>query len=214
MANPIVEEMQNLQETLRTEREENEKRLKAVEDGHATTQAESEKKLEALDGVIVDLQERLKGIQAEKEKATARIEMLEALNERPKMTEAEAAEEKYKTAFFDALRKRFKPSEAKTADLSRLMELKVEAKDVTIGTDAAGGFALPKQIGAEVDALLLKLSDIVSVVKDIQVGTSDYQELVSIHGGTSGWVAETGTRSATGTPNLRNQKPTWGETSS
>src|SRR5690606_15182217 len=41
--------------------------------------------------------------------------------------------------------------------------------------------------------------------------TSDYQELVSIHGGTSGWVAETGSRTATGTPNLRSQKPTWGE---
>ena len=59
--------------------------------------------------------------------------------------------------------------------------------------------------------LILAKSDIMNEIKMVQVGTSDYQELITLHGGTSGWVAETGTRSETGTPLLRNCKPTWGE---
>ncbi len=207
MTNPIVEEMQKLQETLRTEREQNEVLIKAAQEVADTTKAEAEKKLAELDTVIQQSQQTIKTLQLEDEKKTSRIEILEALSERPKGTPEEVAREKYQEKFFDALRGGFKnPHTAQ-----ELKDLMVESKDVTIGTNAAGGFALPKQIGSDVDALLLKLSDIVSNVKNIRVGTSDYQELVAIHGGTSGWVAETGTRSATGTPNLRSQKPTWGE---
>jgi HK97 family phage major capsid protein len=207
MSNPILDEFDKLQRTLIEEREQNEKRLAAVEHGASTTVAEQDQKLAKLEDVISQSQAKIKELQDEKEKLIARTEMVEALLERPKGTPQEVAEKKYTEVFFKALREGF----ADPSLNSEMIAVAKEHKDVTIGSNAGGGFALPKQIGSQVDALLLKLSDILNHVKMIQVGTSDYQELVSIHGGTSGWVAETGTRSATGTPNLRSQKPTWGE---
>lgn len=205
MANPILEEFDKLNETLVTERELNEKRLEAIEKGHSTTVAELEHKLETVDTAIVEWKQKIKDIESEKAKAEARIEMLEALSDRPKGSPEEEIQKKHMDLFIKGIRNRFDNPEINA-------ELKdIQTKDVTLGTNLAGGFALPKEIGAEVDRLILKFSDVVNEVKNIRVGTSDYQELVTIHGGTSGWVAETGTRSATGTPNLRSQKPTWGE---
>ena len=208
MANTIVEEFQKLQETLTAERENNETKLTAIQKSHETTVAETEAKAAKMDEAIAKQQAAIKAFEDEKAKDRARIEMLEAMAERPAKTADEVVEDEYNTAFYVALSKGFKDPYA-NAELTQKGE--ALQKDVTIGTNAGGGFGLPKQIGATVDALLLELSDVMNHVKTLTVGTSDYQELVSIHGGTSGWVAETGTRSATGTPNLRSQKPTWGE---
>jgi HK97 family phage major capsid protein len=205
MANQIVEEFTKMTETVLEERAQNEKRLEAVEKAHETVVAEQDVKLADLGEQIHESTQIIKGLQAEKEMDQARIEMLEALAERPSRSAEEKSREIYSETFFKALREKFGNPHVNT-ELDTLQK-----KDVTIGTNLAGGFALPKEIGASVDALLLKLSDVVANVKNIRVGTSDYQELVSIHGGTSGWVSETGSRTATGTPNLRSQKPTWGE---
>lgn len=205
MANPILEEIQKLGESVTDFQKTNDERLEAVEKGLDGRAKELDEKLSKLNEVIDTSQAKIKALEAEEEKKQARIEMLEALAERPRGTPEEQAQKQYTDLFFKGLRDGFQNphTNAQLRDIA--------TKDVTIGTNSGGGFALPKQIGADVDALLLKLSDVVANVKNIRVGTSDYQELVSIHGGTSGWVAETGTRSATGTPNLRSQKPTWGE---
>jgi HK97 family phage major capsid protein len=136
--------------------------------------------------------------------------MLEALGDRPKGTPQEQIESQYKELFLEGIRTKFADTQV-MGRMQDLMRKAREMKDVTIGTSAAGGFAVPKEIGAAIDKLILSQSEIASNVKNIQVGTSDYQELVSFNGAASGWVGETGTRSATGTPSLRNIKPTWGE---
>jgi len=205
MANPIIEEMQKLGETVTEFQKTNDERLKAAEKGNTGLATELNAKLDKMNESLDVSQAKLKAFEAEEEKKQARIEMLEALSDRPKGTPEEQDRKKYGDLFIKGLREGF-------GNASINNELKELAKkDVTIGSSIGGGFALPKEIGMSVDALLLKLSGIVQNVKNVRVGTSDYQELVSIHGGTSGWVAETGTRSATGTPNLRNRKPTWGE---
>ena len=205
MGNPIVEEMQKLGETVTEFQKTNDERLEAMEKGNETLTKELEQKLEKIGKDLDSSQVKLKAMEAEDAKKQARIEMLEALADRPRGTPEEIARKEYNEMFFKGLRVGFQDStiNGKLRDLAQ--------KDVTIGSNPGGGFALPKEIGASVDALLLKQSQIVNNVKNIRVGTSDYQELVSIHGGTSGWVAEAGTRSATGTPNLRSRKPTWGE---
>jgi HK97 family phage major capsid protein len=83
--------------------------------------------------------------------------------------------------------------------------------DVTIGTGAAGGFAVPKEISDEIERLEKRFSPVRDLVKVQPVGTSDYRALVNIRGTTTGWVGETGTRSATATPSLREIIPTHGE---
>jgi HK97 family phage major capsid protein len=49
------------------------------------------------------------------------------------------------------------------------------------------------------------------LVKVVQCGTGDFKHLVSKRGTASGWVGETGTRSETNTPTLRERAPTFGE---
>jgi HK97 family phage major capsid protein len=138
-----------------------------------------------------------------------RLEIQEALQDRPGKSVQEKAKDQHLALFLRWVRgggrdatvyQEYKELSAKTREM----------KDITIGSNVAGGFAVPEQIGTEVEKLILKFSDIVSEVKNIRVGTSDYKELVSIHGGTSGWIGEGGTHTATGTPNLRERAPTWG----
>jgi HK97 family phage major capsid protein len=205
MANAILEEMQKLGETVTQFQQTNDERLEAIEKGNDGLARELDEKLTKM-GKDWDLaQAKIKSLETDLEKERARVEIVEALLERPNKSPQEKAVEEYNQLFHSAIRKQFK-------DQSINQKLRdMEEKDVVIGTGSAGGFALPKQIGDTIDALLLKLSDVVANVRNIQVGTSDYQELVSVHGGNSAWVGETGTRNATDTPFLRNRKPTWGE---
>jgi HK97 family phage major capsid protein len=138
-----------------------------------------------------------------------RQEILEAVNDRPGKTAGEKIKDKHLELFLSWVRSGGKDQQ--TYQEYKALEQKAkEYKDVVIGTNLSGGFAVPEQIGSEVEKLVLKFSDIVAEVKNVRVGTSDYKELVSIHGGTSGWIGEGGTHTATGTPNLRERAPTWG----
>jgi HK97 family phage major capsid protein len=87
----------------------------------------------------------------------------------------------------------------------------IQRKDITIASPAGGGYAVPEAIGAQIGLLLQKYSPVRSLVKVVQVGTSDYKELIDINGTTAGWVGETDSRSGTNTPQLRERAPTHGE---
>jgi len=86
----------------------------------------------------------------------------------------------------------------------------LDRKDVTIGTDAAGGHAVPENIAAMVRQRAVLMSPWREVFEWITVG-SDYKELVDLTGLTSGWIGETGTRTGTATPTLQQVTPTMGE---
>ena len=99
--------------------------------------------------------------------------------------------------------------ESKLNDLQR--KASVEGKSVTIGSSAGGGFAVPEEISREIERLELKFSPVRRLVKVVQAGSSDYKELVTIGGASSGWVGESATRSETDTSLLREVTPTHGE---
>lgn len=146
-----------------------------------------------------------------------RLEILEAANDRPKATIQEKLRDEYNDVFWKFLRSGFKDFDSERK-LKEIQQKRMEVKDVLLGTTSAGGFALPEQIATTVDSLVLKQSEIVANVKNVTVGTSDYKELISIHpsvagasSGMAGWVSETGSRSATSTPSLRERAPTFGE---
>ncbi len=86
-----------------------------------------------------------------------------------------------------------------------------EFKNVNLGTDAAGGFAVPEEIAREIERLELKFSPVRRLVRVMKTGSGDFKHLLSIGGTTSGWVSETATRSETVTPSLRQIAPTFGE---
>ena len=76
---------------------------------------------------------------------------------------------------------------------------------------SVGGFAVPEEIALDIEKLERKLSPVRDLVKVVQVGTSDYKELISLGGAASGWVGEAATRSETATPTLREVTPSQGE---
>lgn len=211
MANPIVEKIDEIGKLNDEYRKTNDQRIEEIKKGTDARAQELDEKLTKMDKALNDALKAKRDAEASLKTHQDRIELLEAFADRPKGTAKERFENDYQTKFFAALRTGF-GDPALTSELKTLMDQgRKEFKDITLGSNIGGGYALPKVIGTDVEKLILRKSDIVANVKNVQVGTSDYQELVSIFGGTSGWVAETGSRSATGTPNLRNCKPTWGE---
>jgi HK97 family phage major capsid protein len=89
--------------------------------------------------------------------------------------------------------------------------LEVKALAISTNSGADGGYAVPKVIENEIEALVVNISPIRGIAKVVQIGTSDYHKLVNTRGTSSGWVGETAARPATSTPTLVDIKPPMGE---
>ena len=86
-----------------------------------------------------------------------------------------------------------------------------EVKSITGTTGADGGFAVPREIDAEIASQLRKLSPIRAISQVVQTGTAGYRKLITNGGTSSGWVSETALRPETGTPNFTEVSPPTGE---
>lgn len=93
--------------------------------------------------------------------------------------------------------------------LRRGTEMELKSFTGTIAGD--GGFAIPKEIDAEIDATLKNISPIRSIANVVQVGSSGYRKLVTQNGVASGWASETGSRAETGTPVFNEIVPSFGD---
>lgn len=87
----------------------------------------------------------------------------------------------------------------------------VELKAFTGVTGDAGGYAVPREIDAVIDATLQAISPIRSIANVVRVGSAGYRKLVTTGGTTSGWAAETDSRPATATPVFTEIAPPMGE---
>jgi len=206
----LVEVTEKVAKTFEEFKKVNDQRVEEVEKKNEARAAELS---ETLQKISADLDGSVKDRKiAEKKYATLteRLEILESLNERPRGAIQEKAQAEVKDAFFKLFRSGFQDMDARQS-YKQAIEKAREVKAATIGTAADGGYAVPEEISRSIDSLVLKLSDVASAVKVVTAGTSDYKELVSIHGTTSAWSAETGTRSETATAQLRERAPTWGE---
>ena len=95
--------------------------------------------------------------------------------------------------------------------LRKGLESGIELKSFNASTTDAGGYALPREIDATIDATLKTISPIRSVANVVKVGTAGYRKLVTSGGVASGWVAETDARAETNTPVFREIVPSFGE---
>jgi len=140
-----------------------------------------------------------------------RVEISESTQGRPEKYSGGAFskdQSEYKTTFLDWMRhSRDKVYEVRLAEAQH----ELGKKDVSIGVNAAGGFALPEEISRAIENRERQLNPFRQLVRVETCSTNDYKALVSLGDGTSGWVSETGTRSATLSPNLRERAPTFGE---
>jgi len=128
----------------------------------------------------------------------------------PGRTQVQKVSEEYTNAFIKWIRGKGDNPELGSELRQAQKRFNIQAA-ITIGTDAAGGYAVPEEIAREIEILEQKFSPVRNLVKVVNVGTSDYKELVNIQGTSSGWVGEGGTRSTTNTPQLREVVPTNGE---
>ena len=95
--------------------------------------------------------------------------------------------------------------------LRKGLEAGVELKAMSGTSDAAGGYAVPEEIDAEIDRTLTAISPIRAIANVVKVGSSGYRKLVTTGGTPSGWVAETADRPETGTRNFVEIAPPFGE---
>lgn len=87
----------------------------------------------------------------------------------------------------------------------------IEAKALSTGTGGDGGFAVPTVIDTEIEKQLRDLSPMRSICKVKTIETSDYKRLLSDTSAAANWVAETGARTETATPQLTSISITPGE---
>lgn len=102
-----------------------------------------------------------------------------------------AAEIAHKSAFDGYVRK------GETANLTAL-----EQKALSVGTDADGGYLVPKETERAVNTALKTVSPIRSIAGIRQVSGSVYKVPFATTGAATGWVGETAVRPQTNTPTL------------
>ena len=94
-------------------------------------------------------------------------------------------------------------------DVSGFDELR--AKDVQIGVDADGGYAVPEELDRTILKLMKDRSPMRQVCSQRSIGGVEYRQLVDLGGATSGWVGETDPRPKTDTPKFTEIRPVMGE---
>lgn len=87
----------------------------------------------------------------------------------------------------------------------------LELKAFTGVSGDSGGFAVPREIDAEIERLLKAASPIRQVANVVKVGTAGYRKLVTTGGTPSGWAAEAAARPETATPSFQEIAPPMGE---
>jgi HK97 family phage major capsid protein len=95
--------------------------------------------------------------------------------------------------------------------LRKGIEGAVERKSFIGTSDPTGGYAVPREIDAVIDAALVAISPIRRVANVVKVGTAGYRKLVTTGGAPSGWVAEGAARNETATPTFHEIVPPAGE---
>lgn len=86
-----------------------------------------------------------------------------------------------------------------------------ELKSVTGVTGAEGGFAIPREIDARIDAAVKLSSPLRRLARVVRVGSAGYRKLVTSNGVMSGWAGETDPRPATATPVFNEIVPPMGD---
>lgn len=210
MANEMMEAITKIACSFEQFKEVNDQKIEEERKGNLTRAAEL---TATLDKIGAELSDSVKGKAVLEKRLAAlqeRTEIIEALADRPRATVQDKLKNEHKQNALTWIRSGGVDTDA----VRRQQELEVksrEVKDVTIGTTTAGGFALPEEISRTVDKLLLRTSPILQYIKNVQASTQDYKELISVNSASYAWSSETGTRSATTTPVLREHAPTWGE---
>ncbi|USI71468.1 phage major capsid protein [Sphingomonas morindae] len=87
----------------------------------------------------------------------------------------------------------------------------LEIKAVAGTSGAAGGYAVPRQIDAQIGDTLRAISPLRAIAQVVQIGSAGYRKLIATGGVSSGWAAEDGVRAETATPSFVELAPPTGD---
>lgn len=191
---PLIEQGNKIIESIRSEVE-----------GIKSADVLTEQKLTRMEGDLAIALKSKQDAELAQKALEARLADIEAKSNRPGAAKSEEVAE-HKAAFFEFMRK----GENGGAG-AKLFDLQAKATDVRVATPASGGYALPKEIAATVLTLVQDISPIRQIAHVVQVGSTDYHEVVSGNGFGTEWVGETSTRNQTNTPDFYDIAPTFGE---
>lgn len=170
---------------------------------------------DAIDGIATHFDEFKKTHISRLDKIEKRIEeqeSAEALADRPNATSNKGGytseQREHKATFLDWVRR---PTDERCKNRIAECQHELQRKDVSIGTTTAGGYGLPKEISDQIEVRVRQLNPFRELVDVVSCSSNDFNYLVSMGDGSSGWSSETGSRSATTTPTLRNVAPSFGE---
>lgn len=215
MAAEMVELIEKIGRGFEEFKQVNDKQIAEERKGNEARAKELSVALEKISAELTDNTKKKQELEKRIAMQSDRLELLESLNDRPKATIQDKIKSEHKSNALAWVRSGGTDHNVIRAQ-QELEQKAREVKDVSIGTTTAGGFALPEEISRSVDKLILKTSPITQFVKNVTAGTSDYKELLTHYAnGTASnlysWAGETSSRTATGTPELRERAPTWGE---
>lgn len=211
--NEIREAIDELGKANKEFRDANDERLKALEKGDTAKARELDEKLDKIHVDLAkasNLKDGIDRVERYMEEVKERQELLEAKFGAPGISKIDKAERSQIQVFEKALRQQF-GDPALNNELKQAERLVMEAKAITTTAGPSGGFAVPEEISRAIEKLERKLSPVRDLVRVTPIGTSDYKRLINLGGAASGWVGEDDTRTATGTPILREVTPTHGE---
>ena len=118
----------------------NDERLKAVETGNEAKASELTDKLGKIEKDVSKFGELKSALEIEMNLNRERLEELESKSKSPTKTQAEKLKDEYKDNFIGWVR-----SQGKSTEHAVKMQ-EIQRKDVTIGSSAGGGFAVPEDI--------------------------------------------------------------------
>lgn len=81
-----------------------------------------------------------------------------------------------------------------------------EIKAMSVGSDPDGGYLVPEEMSSEIVKKIFESSPMRQLASVQQIGTDELKILVDIDQAAVGWVSETGARTATSTPQLKEIK--------
>lgn len=152
--------------------------------------AEIEKRMSA----DVLTQEKVERIDRALDQTKSRLDEISLKARRPRLSGEEGpapAAREHKQAFESYVRK---------GETQGLFE--IEAKSMSVGTNADGGYLVPSETETEIGRLLTAASPIRAIAAVRQVSTAVYKKPFAITGAATGWVGETAARPETTSPTL------------
>lgn len=177
---------------------------------HAFKEANDErlKQLEETGTVVPEVQAKMEAANKHIEELTDRISKAEADMSTPRNQrdpEAMSPEQREQMEAFKTFLRNPRDNDAQGR-----YQAAVRKMEVTVGSSAGGGYALPEVIDRNIAQKIVDISPMRQIVDVRQASTTDFKILVNVHGGGAAWEAEGDTRTEQDTPQLAEVAPTFG----